>query len=165
MASSNWMIFEPPGGAQRTLDGAAGFVTVRDGFSRIAFLVPLLWLPFRRAWFGLVVYVVAQVAIALVVAGLKLSPGVALLLSALVNLAVGLEASWLRGRSLERRGYRLVAGLQSRSREEAEAIFFEDWLAHTPQERSTPDASNPNAPYRPASAGVLGLFPQPGAAR
>ncbi|TBN47680.1 DUF2628 domain-containing protein [Hansschlegelia quercus] len=161
----NWTIFEPPGGAERTLDGAARFVTLRDGFSKIAFLVPILWLPFRRCWLALAVYVAVQAILALIVSALGLSQGVALVLSALPNVAVGLEASWLRSRALEKRGYRSVATVLARSAEEAEAVFFREWLITTPEERPAPSASAGSAPYRPAPPGVLGVFPQPRAAR
>jgi hypothetical protein len=161
----NWTIFEPPGGAERTLDDAARFITLRDGFSKIAFVAPILWLPFRRCWLALVVYIAVELVIGLIVALLGLSPAVAMVLSALPNLAVGMEASWLRGRALEKKGYRLVAAVLARSEEEAEAVFFREWLGKTPDERPLPAASPVSAPYRPSSGGVLGLFPQPGAAR
>lgn len=160
----NWVIYEPPGGAVRSLEGAEGFVSVREGFCKTAFLVPLIWLAWRRCWIALGVYVVVQIALSLVVRGLGITGGAAFVLAFLPNLAIGFEAAWLRGLSLERRGYRLVGALPARSREEAEVVFFHDWLDGTsaPERASVPAQG---APYHPAPRGVLGLFPEPRVAR
>ncbi|GLK68622.1 DUF2628 domain-containing protein [Hansschlegelia plantiphila] len=158
----NWLIYEPPGGALPTLDGAERFVTLREGFSKLAFIVPLIWLAWRRCWLALGVYVVVEIVLSLAVRGLGLSSGAALVLAFLPNLAVGLEAAWLRARALERRGFTLVGAMPARTREEAEAVFFQDWVRQPAPERA-PAAQS--APYRPTGGGVLGLFPEPGAAR
>ncbi|GLK79531.1 DUF2628 domain-containing protein [Methylopila turkensis] len=163
---NTWLIYEPPGGAARTLEDAERFVSLREGFSKAAFLFPFVWLIWRRCWLALALYLAAAVALALVAGLLSLRSGEAILLALLPNLAVGFEAAWLRARSLERRGYRFVAALMARSRDEAEAHFFAEWSAdaHDPAPAPRPTAG-PVAAYRPAAAGVLGLFPQPGAAR
>ena len=161
----NWLIYEPAGGASPTLEGAETFRTVREGFSKAAFVAPLIWLPLRRCWLALVVYLAAEAALSLATWGLGLNGGPALVLGFLPNLAVGLEAAWLRSRALEKRGYRLAGSVMARTREEAEAVFFHDWLAGAAQPQERAATADHDAPYRPAAAGVLGLFPSPSAAR
>ncbi len=158
----NWLIYEPPGGARRTLEDAAKFVSVREGFSKAAFFLAPFWLIAKRCWIGLGVWFVALVAAVLVVrfAGVQ-GAGVFILLI-LPSLAIGYENAWIRARSLERRGYRLVGSAMARTREEAELAFFQDWLADRPMEPTPVVAA---AAYRAPSTGVLGLFPQPGSAR
>ncbi|HVI29689.1 DUF2628 domain-containing protein [Hansschlegelia sp.] len=159
----NWLIYEPPGGAQPTLEGVEAFVTVREGFSKFAFLVPLVWLVWRRCWAALVVYALVEIALAIVVQWAGVGGGSAVVLAFLPNLALGLEAAWLRARSLERRGYRLVGSTLARTQEEAEAHFFHEWLGETTRERTS--SVRDGGGYRAQPSMVLGLFPQPGGAR
>lgn len=159
-----WLIYEPPGGGDRTLDAAEGFVSFREGFSKIAFLLPFVWLAWRRCWLALALYVAAELALIGAARALGLEGGSAVLFALLPNIAVGFEAAWLRARALERRGYRFAAALLARSREEAEAHFFHEWLDDEGRRPVVATAAAP-APYRPAAASVLGLFPQPGTAR
>lgn len=157
-----WLIYEPPGGAARTLDDAERFVVLREGFHKLAFLAPAIWLLYRRCWMAFALYIAAEVVLALIARGLELRGGSALVFALLPNLAVGFEASWLRARALERRGYSYVASVFARGREEAEAHFFTDWLADQPRETARPQPSG--TPYRPAQP-AFSFFPQPGAAR
>lgn len=158
----NWLIYEPPGGARRTLEDAAKFVSVREGFSKAAFFLAPFWLVAKRCWIGLAFWFAGLVAAILLVrfAGVQ-GAGVFILLI-LPSLAVGYENAWIRARSLERRGYRLVGSAMARTREEAELAFFQDWLSERSMEPTPVVAA---AAYRAPSAGVLGLFPQPGSAR
>ncbi|WP_020179381.1 DUF2628 domain-containing protein [Methylopila sp. M107] len=159
----NWLIYEPPGGARRTLDDAAKFVSVREGFSKAAFFLAPAWLASKRCWLALGLWVAAFVGAVLVIRMADVTGGGAVVLLLLPSLGVGLENAWIRARALERRGYRHVGSAMARTREEAELAFFQDWLADAPAEMAAPAAAT--GAYRPASSGVLGLFPQPGSAR
>lgn len=162
----NWLIYEPPGGARATLEDAEGFVTVREGFSKAAFLFAPVWLALRGCWRALAIWAAAIACAALLTMLLGLRGGAAVMLVVLPNLAVGFEAAWIRARTLERRGYALAGSALARTREEAEALFFADWLEEAREGAPAPRlASAPLAPFRPAPAGVLGLFPAPGAHR
>ena len=162
----NWLIYEPSGGARATLEDAEGFVTVREGFSKAAFLLAPFWLAWRRCWRALGVWVAAVAGAVLLIELLGLKDGAATVLVALPSLAVGFEAAWIRARELERRGYRLAGSAMARTCEEAEALFFADWLADAKADAAAPRmAAASLAPFRPTPAGVLGLFPSPGAQR
>lgn len=160
----NWLIYEPPGGARPTLDDAEKFVTVREGFSKTAFLFAPFWLAAKRCWLALALWLAALVIAALLVRFAGVRGGGAAVLLLLPSLAIGLESAWIRARSLERRGFALAGSAMARTREEAEVAFFQDWLAHRGEEPAVPAAS-PYPPYQPSRAGVLGFFPEPGGAR
>lgn len=158
----NWLIYEPPGVTLVTLDDAAKFVTVREGFSKAAFFLAPFWLAAKRCWLALALWAVAIVAAALIVRYAGVTGGGAVVLMILPNVAVGFENAWIRARALERRGFTHAGSAMARTREEAELAFFQDWLANAP---TGPVWNGGQGPYRPAASGVLGLFPQPGSSR
>jgi len=161
----NWLIYEPAGCARASLEDAERFVLVREGFSRPAFLFAPVWLAWRRCWRTLALWAATLAGVVVAVALTGLSGVPAMVLVALPSIAVGYEAAWIRARSLERAGYQLAGTAMARSQEEAEALFFADWLNEVrsaDERRPAPPASTP---YRPAPSGVLGLFPQAGRTR
>ncbi|MFD1332034.1 DUF2628 domain-containing protein [Methylopila musalis] len=153
---NTWLIYQPAGD-ERSIERAEGFVTFREGFHKIAFLMPVIWLIWRRCWLALALYVAVEIALMAAAGALRMDGGRAILFALLPNLAVGFEAAWLRARSLERRGYRYAGSVLTRSREEAEIRFFSDWAA----EAETPPAPRAPAVARPSTApAVLGFFPE-----
>src|SRR5690606_24655547 len=96
-----------------------GTVFVRDGFTVLAFLVPLLWFLWHRMWIeaGL------MLAVMLVLAGLDTMsslPFLAGFASLLVSFALGLEAPALRMAALRRRGWHAWGVVEASNRREAE---------------------------------------------
>lgn len=158
----NWLIYEPPGGARRTLEDAEKFITVREGFSKVAFFFAPVWLIAKRCWIALAFWAVAMAAAVALVFFARIGGGAATVLIALPNLAIGFENAWIRARALERRGYVLAGAAMGRSREEAEAHFFVDWLAGHDAEPLRPQATTG---YQRPAAAAFGFFPQPGQAR
>ncbi|MFP1630558.1 DUF2628 domain-containing protein [Zhengella sp. ZM62] len=136
---------------------------VRDGFSFPAFIVPPLWFAWYRLW------VEALVSLALLMGAGALGEvagyaAAAVVLSFLVSLYAGLEASGLLVASLERRGWRAAGVVEAAGWRDAEQRWFRG---------ETPDRMSPAAPPplplraahgRPsASAEGLGLIDYPGA--
>jgi hypothetical protein len=158
-----FLVYEPASGAPRTLEGAERPVFVREGFHWLAFLLPLPWLLWNRAWLGLLLWVLAMGVIGgLMVFGIGEMAETALTL--LVGLLVGMEAPHLRGASLQRRGYRLTDIVAAPSRDEAERAFFAGWARVVPASPMPAQDSAPalHAPLlRPKPSPVLGLFPAP----
>jgi hypothetical protein len=161
-----YVVYEPKAGVPFTPKGAERLVFLREGFSWAAFLVPPLWLIVRRAWRGLLAWIVlVALVIAAGVAGVR--PGNLFWLMLLANAVIGLEAAWFRAMSLRRRGFRPIGVVVAPSLVEAERQFFAAW---------EPDASPPPAdalPAQPRAArpaygrgpNVLGVFPEPEAGR
>jgi len=131
---------------------------VRDGFSWLAFFVPLIWLLVHRVWRWLLVILAFDVALMVLGSRLGLSPVTLTLVSLLEMVFVGLEARHWYGLALERRGFELADVVQADTLEEAEYRFFNRFA-------SEPPASSPAVMTRAPSRnyGVIGLFPEQGA--
>jgi Protein of unknown function (DUF2628) len=166
VAVTVYAVYEPPVPATDTVARAEGIAFVREGFSWVALLVPLLWLIFHRMWIEfvvlLLVYVVLQFAFG--------SDPHGQMLSAWASFAIGIlfafEANDLRAASLTRRGYRFLGSASGRGRVDAERTFFTRWLAE--EGRAAPIVPPPpprrEGNARPLAHGegeeVIGLFPQ-----
>ncbi len=130
---------------------------VRDGFSWIAFFVPVIWLLVHRVWRWLFVILAFDVALMVLGSQLGLPPVTLTMAGLLEMLFVGLEARHWYGLALERRGFELADVVQAETLEDAEYRFFERLAS----EQITPAAA---VMTRPASRsyGVIGLFPEQG---
>ena len=135
---------------------------VRDHFSVIAFIAPVIWLAWCRLW----IEAVAALAAVACLAGLGTVTGfgnTASVLSVLVSIFVAAEGPQLRILALERRGFRQVAAVEADNAENAAIRYFA-------QSRVPGREQGPNRPtaIRYPAAGqtvvgpVLGLFDYPG---
>jgi hypothetical protein len=98
---------------------------VRDGFSIVAFAVPLIWLLWHRLWLhAALVFAAFGVCAALVAwSGNPIWMGLSAITSALISLFVALEGGeWLRA-SLAREGYRELDLIPARNSRQAEEYF------------------------------------------
>lgn len=156
-----------------TASAAERFVFVRDSFSWWAFLLAPLWMLRHRLWLVLLGYVVVTGAIEFALVRFGASRTAIALVSLLISLLVGLEASTLRRLALRRRGWSNVAIISGKDLEDAERRFFDAWLREAPSRRSTSNATPPSPPSGapvsvprvPQTPHVVGLFPEPGAGR
>jgi len=99
-----------------------GLVFVPEKASVAAFLVPMLWAPWRRLWVVFAGWIVVTVAIELVAA--RLDPALGAVLSLAFAVWFALAANDLRRWTLERRGLRLVGLVEAHDVEEAEVRFL-----------------------------------------
>ena len=159
-------VFEPPmraGG--RAANHTDRFVFLRERFSWAAFLFGPLWMIWRRLWLVLITYLIVLGLIELGLQRLGIASQVRFAVYFLVALLVGMEAATLRRWTLLRRGWRERGVVIADDLEMAERRFFDSWSA----EKSMPlppAPPPPPPPYAPvSSAGVIGLFPEPGAGR
>jgi hypothetical protein len=162
-------VHEPPPSGDLMRD-AERVVFVRDGFSWLAFLFPLVWLLWHRMWLVTVLWIAVVV---LVQWGASLLGEPAPLVAAVVvALVMGFEASSLRRWTLERRRFRFAGVVAGTDRSECERRFFADWAGGAPVASApTTRASAETASFSPvprvyasardegAEAHVLGLFP------
>ena len=164
-----YSVYEPPGQVPDIAERAERLAFVKEGFSWVAFLVPLLWLIFYRMWVEFILLVLVYVALQLAFG--TAAQGQTLVGWASIAIAVlfAFEANDLRAASLERRGYRLVGVASGRGRTEAERSFFSGWLAQQAKSAREPERSHEPrreadpGPPRPRGEGeeVIGLFPRP----
>jgi hypothetical protein len=143
-------------------------VFVKDGFNWPALFFAAPWLLYRRMWLTLVVYIIVAMGATWLAA--QITEGFSTFVGIAIQFLFALEANHLRVRSLERRGYRMIAVSEGRNLEEAEIRFFsEAEVAALPQPPAPPAPPSvprvPQPPVKPsAEAGdVVGLFPAPGA--
>jgi hypothetical protein len=171
-----YSVFEPPQRASRTAargaaraasPGAAAeraerFVFLRDGFSWGAFLFGPLWLLYRRLWLVLVGYVIVVAALHVGLFAARVGSGAEIVVSVLVALLLGFEASTLRRFKLVRRRWREIGIVTGDDLEHAERRFFDAWVAGE-EARPAPPVTilRPPSP----SSDVIGLFPEPGGSR
>jgi hypothetical protein len=155
---SLYTVMEPEAGDR---DGRAErALLLRDGFSFVAFLLPAPWLLFHRLW----IEALLAIAVTLAIAALGSLAGfgsAAPLLSLLVSLYVGLEATTLRMAALRRRGWRDWGVVEARDHGEAELRFA---AAVENGAEDAPHAPVPQAiaPRSALPGPALGLFSYPG---
>tara|TARA_R110002020_G_scaffold15140_61_gene53498 strand:- start:1858 stop:2385 length:528 start_codon:yes stop_codon:yes gene_type:complete len=164
------VLLPPPAKASGIEQTAERTVFVRDGFSWLAMLFPVLWLLFNGLWLLLLAFLLVAIGLEL---GLSLIGGPVPGLAGLA-LAVlfGFEANGLRRWALMRRGYRFAGIVSGAGRVDCERRFFDSWLAEgahaaapvPPPARKVHPEGRPAArvapsPLSPGDPGIFGLFP------
>lgn len=168
-----YTIHIPPEGAARTAEGSEALVFVKDGFSWVALIIPMIWMIFRRMWWPLLGYLAAALVLQIAIVGAGLSEEAAFWALLLFALLFALEASSVRRWSLRRRGYQLYAVVSGHDRVDCETKALAAWLAETPV-ASPPSVKAAAAPPSPLRYGpqtgrppatdddaVIGMFPEP----
>lgn len=117
---------------------------VKDGIAWTAFLMPPLWALWHRMWLVFIGYILAVLVFQLLLISLGVSSTTSASVTLIANFLFALEANNLRRWTLERKGYKEVAAVSGRTREECELRFFVDWLEDDKGRKSI--ASRPPAP-------------------
>lgn len=133
-------------------------VFVKEGFSLLAFLLPLLWLLLNRLWIGTLLYLVGLAAVNGLTMLVGASPIAITLVGLVYSLLFGLEAPALRQWTLRRRGLKHVASIVAKDAEAAELKFFAAIAAERPAQSAQ---ASTVAPRPPAPGGAF-LFPEAG---
>ncbi len=166
---SVYTVHEPPLRAAEASPDPERFVFVRDGFYFWAFLLTPVWMLWHRLWLVLLIYVVVTVGIENVMHFAGVGVAAESLVVLLISLLVGAEAGTLRRFTLARRGWRQVGVVGGTDAETAERRFFDAWTNNAapgkPGERPASPHVPPPLPPMPHSPDIVGLFPEPGAAR
>ncbi|UCI07981.1 DUF2628 domain-containing protein [Mesorhizobium sp. B1-1-8] len=153
---ATYVVMEPPAGSNR-----ADASLVRDSFTWLGFLVPPLWLAWRRLWIEAVLAfaVMAMLSVLGEKLGLEWAGSA---LSLLVSLYVGFEGQGLRMAALRRRGWREWGVVEANNLGDAEmrhALETDGVDEPPPMPRIVPDSNL----ARPAQTGMaLGLTHTPG---
>lgn len=115
------VVMEPPAASEA--DATLRAVLVRDRFTLLAFLAPLIWLLWHRLWIEALLVLAATVA--LVAFGEWLGSGFAGgALALLISLYVGLEGQAMRIAAMRRRGWREWGVVESANAAEAEIRYL-----------------------------------------
>ncbi|WP_311275389.1 DUF2628 domain-containing protein [Methylobacterium sp. WCS2018Hpa-22] len=132
-------------------------VLVPDGFSLQAFVFGPLWFFFHRLWLAGLGVLSLLVAAGFAGRFLGLGTFAGFLITILLLLLVGMEASSLRRWTYARRGRPARDAVVAHSAEEAEMKAVNRWLTAPPVVRPGPTAY-PAASARPVDT-AIGMFP------
>ncbi|MFC0244719.1 DUF2628 domain-containing protein [Falsochrobactrum ovis] len=121
-------------------------VFIKDGFSVLALILPVVWLLINRLWFE--AFCVLALIILLGFAGTLLgNANAGPLLSLLLSLFVALEGSNWKIMKLRRKGYHESATIDAPNLDEAEIRYFtlfQPQAEHKPAPDWTSETSKPN---------------------
>jgi hypothetical protein len=155
------------------------FVFVRDGFHLWAALFAPLWLTWHRLWLALIGWVIAIIALELVLVRLGAGSAAVFFADLVAAVLMGFEAGSLRRWTLSRHHWRQLDVVVADDEEAAERRFFDRWAAKQrgivndqqavdrgapPPTRDVPPHPFSKPPPLPGS-GIIGLFPEPGGPR
>jgi len=154
------------------------FIFVRDGFHFWAMVFGPLWLIWKKLWLALLGWIIAIVALEIVLARLGAGSGAIVSADVMVALLMGFEAASLQRWTLSRRNWRQLDVVVADDEEAAERRFFDRWtkqrdLANDPSavDRGGPPPTRDVAgqafskpPPLPGSS-IIGLFPEPRGSR
>jgi hypothetical protein len=155
---TTYAVYEPPGTQSGSFAAADGSAFVKDGWSWPAFFIPPIWLLWRRMWLPFLLWLAANVVIAVAAAAMDWSGGVTFIVSTAFALWFALEANALRRWSLARQGWRFAGLSTGADQGEAELLYFS---RRSPVGTSSPaKAAAMPAPTRPGES-VIGVFPEP----
>lgn len=130
---------------------------IRDGYSFLAFLLPLPWLLFRRMWLHAALVVVAYVGAELLAEAFQIQ-AISMAVGLFVSLWLGFEGGHLRGQMLERRGWTLDRVIEAGRISDAEAVYFDGMVTKPVEQPPLPRLPERTAPAGAASMMALGLI-------
>jgi hypothetical protein len=125
---SAFTVHEPPESGGTPFERAESLAFVEDGFSWLAALFAPIYLIVRGEWLALAAYTVAALVLMSILSLVGASDNWIGWMFLLLNIVTGFELSAFKRWSLSRAGWREIATVSGRGREEAERRFFEDWL-------------------------------------
>ena len=137
-----YTVHEPPTPTAAT--DPERFRFVRDGFYLWAFLLTPLWLLWHRLWLVFTLYAGGMAVLFGALWALGASPGVRLLVLALVSLLIGMEAGSLKRWTLRRRGWNDLGVVVATDLESAERRFFDTWVGRETARPLVPIPPVPN---------------------
>jgi hypothetical protein len=144
---------------ERRENGEDDAETIRDGFSMLALLFPLVWLLWHRLWIETAAYLAATLL--LMGVGWLLGMGESAALLALpLNLLMGFEAQALRHAALLRRGWSDWGVVEASDSREALTRYLAE-AGHLDAAAEGEPALPMRYTHAPAAGPALGLFAYP----
>lgn len=134
-------------------------VFIRDGFAWLGFIFPVPWLLLQRLWLEAGLVLAATIAISLI-GSYTGHADMAAVITALLSLLVGLEASRWRYAKLERKGFEQRAVVEAANTGDAEIAYFygNDFVLEPLSEPTVRVDMLPHTlSSKPALGGMVGL--------
>ena len=158
-----YRVFEFPNAMPEQVQDGRNVELIRDGFSFLVLLFPVLWLLWNRVWFGFAIYVVF--ILAFVLASELINPLIGFFLNSLLGLYLGFEGTNWRAKKYLGNGWQEVDVVLASNYEEAEMRAFANRAGGSTQIEAEPAAlkRTPQAVKRPPAKtkSVIGSFPSP----
>ena len=153
-----YSVYLPSSGQMSTREIMGRAIFIRDRFSWSAFLVPPLWLGYKRIWRWLLVYAILEGLLIAGATNIALAPTLTGAISLLMAIFVGICGREWWGAALERRGFELAGIVHGVTPEDAERRFFDSYRSARPRNLVVqPFSTSSSQPTR--DPGVIGLFP------
>jgi hypothetical protein len=153
-----YSVYLPSSGQMTTQEIMGRAIFIKDRFSWGAFLVPPLWLGYRRIWRWLLVYALLEGLLVAGATNVALNPALTGIVSLLIAFFTGICGREWWGAALERRGFELAGIVQGETPEDAERRFYDHYRSARPRNLVVqPFSTSMSQPQR--EPGVIGLFP------
>jgi len=137
---ASYIVLSPP-----DAEAGAEALLVRDGFSWLAFIVPVIWFAWHRLWIWAAAYLVAGLGVAVAIERTDWD-GTAIFMAFLAALWAGLEGGGQRVAALVGEGWTVRDVIAASDRDMAEAFHFR---TVEPEARK---AGNPVRPVLPVAS-------------
>ena len=158
-----YRVFEFPNAMPEQVQDGRNVELIRDGFSFLAVLFPVVWLLWNRVWFGFAIYVVF--ILVFILASELINPLIGVLLNSLLGFYLGFEGTNWRAKKYLGNGWQEVDVVLASNYEEAEMRAFANRSDSIPQKQVDPVVAKrtPQVMKRPSAKtkSVIGSFPSP----
>jgi hypothetical protein len=153
-----YSVYLPSSGQMTTQEIMGRAIFIKDRFSWGAFLIPPLWLGYKRIWRWLLVYALLEGLLIAGATNIALNPALTGIISLLIAFFIGICGREWWGAALERRGFELAGIVQGETPEDAERRFYDHYRSARPRNLVVQpfSASSSQSTREP---GVIGLFP------
>ncbi len=125
-------VYEPQNPARDRIDRAAQLVFVKDGFSWLAAILPLIWFLVKGLWLELLVFLGVSLVITWGIEASGALAEISGMLLLIIQIILGFEAGAIQSAALERRGWKLVGTVTGHHQDDCERRFFETWQPAEP---------------------------------
>ena len=122
-----YTVHRPPVPSQDRLDQASELIFMKEGFSWLGFLFPLVWLLYNKLWVEFVLFLIFALILQGVLVNLGFHEQIVACCMLFVNLIFGFEANNIRRWKLARADYQLEGVVSGHSLQECELKFFSSW--------------------------------------
>lgn len=130
-----YTVHEPGDPTADRIDRAEELRFVKEGFSWSAAIFAPLWMLWRGLWLALLIYILAMVALGLLVNRFGLNDQVTTLISLAIHVLIGFEADTIERWTLSRKGWRMIGSVTGTSAIDCERRFLDMWLPEQPMLR------------------------------
>jgi hypothetical protein len=132
-------VYEPPNPARDRIDRAGELVFVKDGFSWLAAILPVIWFLVKGLWLELLVFLGIVAVLSWGIEAMGELGGLSGTLLLIVQIVLGFEAGALQSAALERRGWSFLGTVTGHNQDECERRFFETWQPSEPTSAAPPE--------------------------